>query len=143
MTNSSNPDESPRLDAFHERAIPRMQRIMLVSGVLLLLPVWWFYGGAGAIGVAAGSAVSYINFRVLIRGVEALGDRIVNRQSKERGWAIVLRFLVRYGLVGIVAYAIFKGSSTAFHGFLWGLCLPVAAMMAEAGIEAYVAFRKE
>ncbi|HYK50214.1 MAG TPA: hypothetical protein VEU94_10860, partial [Terriglobales bacterium] len=62
---------------------------------------------------------------------------------KERGWTIVLRFLVRYGLVGIVAYAIFEGSAVAFRGFLWGLCLPVAAMMAEAGVEAYAAFRSK
>jgi len=139
MTNLS--DEGPQSDLFYARAIPRMLRIMLVLGFVLLGPVFWFYGWVGAIGVAAGSAVSYMNFRTLIRGVEALGDRIVNRQSKERGWAIVLRFLVRYGLVGIVAYAMFKSSGLAFRGFLWGLCLPVAAMMAEAGIEAYVAFR--
>jgi hypothetical protein len=143
MTNhTSNPDESLPLDSFYARAIPRMLRTMLVVGVLLLGPVFWFYGWAGVIGVAAGSAVSYINFRTLIRGVEALGDRIVNRHSKERGWAIVLRFLVRYGLVGIAAYAIFKSSALAFRGFLWGLCLPVAAMMVEAGVEAYVAFRR-
>jgi len=33
-----------------------------------------------------------------------------------------------------------KGSSLAFHGFLWGLCLPVAAMMIEAVFEAFFAF---
>ncbi len=141
MSNSSNPDESPLLDSFYARAIPRMLQTMLAVGVLLLGPIYWFYGWAGALGVAAGSAVSYINFRTLISGVEALGERIVNRQSRERGWAIVLRFLVRYGLVGIIAYAILKGSALAFRGFLWGLCLPVAAMMVEAGVEAYSAFR--
>jgi len=131
------------LDSFYARAIPRLLRTMLVVGVLLLGPAFWFYGWAGAIGVAAGSAISYINFRTLVSGVEALGDRIVNRQSKERGWAIVLRFLVRYGLVGIAAYAIFKSSALAFRGFLWGLCLPAAAMMVEAGVEAYAAFRQK
>jgi len=141
MTNVHNLNDGAESDLFYDRAIPRMLRIIVVLGLLLLGPVLWFYGWVGAIGVAAGSAVSYINFRTLIRGVEALGDRIVNRQSKERGWAIVMRFLVRYGLVGIVAYAIFKSSALAFRGFLWGLCLPVAAMMAEAGVEAYVAFR--
>jgi hypothetical protein len=35
--------------------------------------------------------------------------------------------------VGLVAYAIFISSSQAFRGFLWGLCVPVAALMAEAG----------
>lgn len=143
MSNSSNPDESPLQDSFHARAIPRMLRTMLAVGALLLGPIYWFYGWAGAVGVAAGSAVSYINFRTLVSGVEALGERIVNRQSKERGWAIVLRFLARYGLVGITTYVIFKSSALAFRGFLWGLCLPVAAMMVEAGVEAYVAFRQK
>jgi len=143
MTNLLNSDESLQLDSFYERAIPRMLRTMLVVGVLLLVPVFWFYSWAGAVGVAAGSAISYINFRTLISGVEALGDRIVNRHSKERGWVIILRFLVRYGLVGIAAYAIFKSSALAFRGFLWGLCLPVAAMMVEAAVEAYAAFRQK
>ncbi|MBI3474706.1 MAG: ATP synthase subunit I [Acidobacteria bacterium] len=148
MSNLSNseasaPVESTPFDTFHERAIPRMLRTILVVGVLLLGPVYWYYGWVGALGVAAGSAVSYVNFRTLISGVEALGDRVVNQQSKERGWAIVGRFLVRYGLVGVAAYAILKGSVLAFRGFLWGLCLPVAAMMAEAGVEAVVAFRKK
>ncbi len=115
---------------------------MLVVSVLLLGPAFWRYGWVGAIGFAAGRAVSCINFRALQRSVEALADRIVNRQSQEKGGRIVLRFLVRYGLVAAVAYAIFKGSALAFRGFLWGLCLPVAAMMIEAGFEAYVAFRE-
>jgi len=74
--------------------------------------------------------------------VEALSDRIVNRASQEKGRVIVFRFLVRYGLVALVAYAIFKGSALAFRGFLWGLCLPVVAMMIEAGVEAWAAFRR-
>jgi len=145
MTNQQNPeapDENAPGDAFYARALPRMLRTMLVTVVLLLLPVFWFYGWAGTVGVAAGSAVAYINFRVLAQGVESLTDRIVNRQSKEKGRVIVLRFLVRYALVGAIAYAIFKSSALAFRGFLWGLCLPVVAMMIEAGVEAWVAFRK-
>jgi len=148
MNDPSNPPEVPAsednsaLDDFYGRAIPRMLRIMLITSVVALGPAFWFWGWPGAAGVAAGAAVSYINFRTLVRGVEALGDRIVNRHSRERGWLIILRFLVRYALVGIVAYAIFKGSGIAFRGFLWGLCMPVVAMMAEACVEAWVAFRR-
>jgi len=147
MSNLPQPEgkssqENAQFDSFHEQAIPRMQRTMLVVGALLLAPVYWYYGRAGTAGVAAGALVSYANFRTLVRGVEALGDRVVNQQSNERGWAIVLRFLVRYGLVAVAAYVIFKSSGLAFRGFLWGLCLPVAAMMAEAGVEAWVAFRR-
>ncbi|MFZ1917612.1 MAG: ATP synthase subunit I [Terriglobales bacterium] len=132
-----------RLQAFNERALSRMFRTLLVVSAMLLVPAFWRYGWVGAIGFAAGAAISCINFRALQRSVEALADRIVNRQSQEKGGRIVLRFLLRYGLVGGVAYAIFKGSSLAFHGFLWGLCLPVAAMMIEAALEAFAAFGRQ
>ena len=144
MNDMTNPDPASDicLASFSARAIPRMLRIMLVTSVLLLVPAFRFCGWRGAIGFAAGAAVSYINFVALMRGVESLADRIVNQQSQEKGRKIVLRFLVRYGLVALVAYAIFKSSALAFRGFLWGLCVPVAAMMIEAGFEAYAAFRK-
>ncbi len=128
--------------SIYERIIPRLLRNMLVAGVLLLGPAFWFYRWVGAIGFAFGAAVSYANFRSLKLGVEGLADRIVNRNSREKGGRIILRFLVRYGLVGAAAYAIFKSSSLAFHGFLWGLCVPVAALMAEAAWEGYAAFRQ-
>ncbi len=136
------PAETLHERIMHERIIPRVLRNMLVFGVLLLGPAFWFYRWAGAIGFAFGAAVSYVNFRSLTRGVEGLADRIVNRNSREKGGRIVLRFVVRYGLVGLAAYAIFKGSSLAFRGFLWGLCVPVAALMAEAVWEGYTAFRR-
>jgi hypothetical protein len=132
-----------RLAALYSRALPRMLRVMLVVSIPLIVPAWWFYSWPGALGFAAGALVSYINFRALARGVEGLADRIVNQQRGEKGRKIVLRFVIRYGLVGAAAYAIFKGSTLAFRGFLWGLCLPVAAMMVEATVEAYAAFRRE
>jgi hypothetical protein len=125
-----------------ERIIPRILRNMLVSSVLLLVPAFWFYRWAGSIGFAFGAAVSYVNFRSLTRGVEGLADRIVNRNSREKGGRILFRFLVRYGLVAAVAYAIFRGSSVAFRGFLWGLCVPAAALMVEAVWEGYAAIRQ-
>jgi hypothetical protein len=129
--------------SFYERIIPRVLRNMLVASVLLVVPAFWFYRWAGSIGFAFGAAVSYVNLRSLTRGVEGLADRVVNRNSREKGGLIILRFVVRYGLVGAAAYAIFKSSPTAFRGFLWGLCVPVAGLMAEAVWEGYTAFRRE
>ena len=126
----------------YERIIPRVLRNMLVVSVLLIGPAFWFYRWAGSIGFAFGVAVSYVNLRSLTRGVEGLADRIVNRNSREKGGLIILLFVVRYGLVGAAAYAIFKSSPTAFRGFLWGLCVPVAALMAEAAWAGYTAFRR-
>lgn len=136
--------EGASLDSsLYERVIPRVLRNMLVASLLLLGPAFWFYRWPGAIGFAFGAAVSYVNFRSLTLGVEGLADRIVNRNSREKGGRIVLRFVVRYGLVGAAAYAIFKSSSLAFRGFLWGLCVPVAALMAEGVWAGYMAFRRE
>jgi hypothetical protein len=127
----------------YERIISRVLRNMLVASILLLGPAFWFYRWLGALGFVLGSAVSYVNFRSLTRGVQGLTDRVVNQNSPERGAWIVFRFLVRYGLVAAAAYAIFKGSSLAFRGFLWGLCVPVAALMAEAVWEGYLTLRHE
>ncbi|MGD0215829.1 MAG: ATP synthase subunit I [Terriglobales bacterium] len=131
-----------RLNTNYDRIIPRVLRNLLVASVLLLAPAFWFYRWVGAIGFAFGAAVSYVNFRSLTSGVQGLADRIVNRNGREKGGRIILRFLVRYGLVAAVAYAIFKSSSMAFRGFLWGLCVPVAALMAEAVWEGYAALRR-
>ncbi len=125
-----------------ERIIPRLLRNMLVASLLLLAAAFWFYGWAGSIGFAFGAAVSYVNFHSLQRGVEGLADRVVNRHSREKGGRILLRFVLRYLLVGVVAYAIFRGSSVGFHGFLWGLCVPAAALMLEAVWQGYTAFRQ-
>jgi len=135
--------DSPRDSATtYERIVPRLLRNIVVVGILLIGPVFWLYRRAGSIGFAFGMAVSYANFRSLTRGVEGLADRIVNRSSAEKGSRIVLRFLVRYGLVGGLAYAIFKSSLVAFYGFLWGLLMPVAALMIEAVWEGYNPFRR-
>ncbi len=124
-----------------ERIVPGLQRNMLVAGVLLLAPAFWLYRWPGLVGFVFGAAVSYINFQSLRRGVEGVTDRIANRESREKGGIIVLRFVLRYGLVGGAAYAIFISSGLAFRGFLWGLCLPVPALMAEAAWQGYAAFR--
>ncbi len=143
FANTGVPASDAKLEAIYARALPRMLRVLLVVSIPLVVPAYRFYGWPGAIGFAAGALVSYINFRALARGVESLVERVVNQHSREKGGKIVLRFLVRYGLVASVAYAIFRGSALAFRGFLWGLCLPVAAMMIEAAFEVYAAFRRD
>jgi hypothetical protein len=140
--NHVSPPETAQERASFERIIPRLQRSMLIASILLLGPAFWFYHLAGTIGFAFGAAISYVNFGALSSSVERLTDRVVNQNSHEKGASIVFRFMVRYGLVGAAAYAIFKGSFLAFRGFLWGLCVPVAALMAEAAQEGYRAFRR-
>jgi hypothetical protein len=141
-----DPPQGPGVNSaaehFYSGAIRRILCILAVLAVALIAPVWLAFGWASALGFAVGAAASWLNFHSLARGVESLADRVVNAHSQERGSMVVARFLLRYLLVGIVAYAIFKGSFYAFRGFLAGLCLPVAAILSEAAYEAYAAFRR-
>ena len=136
------PPTSPEAEHFYAGAVRRIVRLLLISGLVLTPVVWIIFGIASSIGFAAGGLISWLNFEWLARGVEGLAGRIVGQASRERGGAVLLRFVRRYALVGIVAYAIFKGSFLAFRGFLFGLCLPVAGMLGEAAYEAHAAFRR-
>ena len=140
------PQGSPILqkpaEQFFASALQRIPKFLLAIAVFLIVPIGWFYGIPPAAGFAVGALLSWFNFRLLARGVEALGDRIVDQHSRERGPILVVRFLLRYLLVALIAYAIFKSSLGAFRGFLFGVCTPVAAMMVEAVYEAYMALRR-
>jgi len=129
-------------EIFFAGALKRILKFTLVIASLLVAPVGWGFGLATAIGFAVGAVVSWVNFRALARGVEDIADRIVDQHSSERGRTIILRFLLRYVLVAGVAYAIFNGSAQAFRGFLFGVCVPVAAMLIEATYEGYSALRR-
>ena len=130
-----------RAEAFYSAALRRILRVLLALSFLVPPAVWWRYGWAAALGFFLGGLVSWLNFKSLARGVEGLMDRIANAQSRERGGSVIVRFLLRYVLVGILAYAIFRSSSQAFWGFLFALGLPVAAILGEAAYEAYGALR--
>jgi len=54
----------------------------------------------------------------------------------------VLRFLLRYFLIALGAYAIFKISRNGLYGLLVGLFLPVGAILMEAGYELYAVLRR-
>jgi ATP synthase I chain len=136
------PAAGPDTERFFAGAVRRILKFLTVISAILVLPVAWIFGKAFAGGFLAGALVSWLNFRALARGVEGIAERIVERHSRERGHVVVLRFLLRYVLVAGIAYVIFEGSTQAFRGFLFGVCVPVGAMLAEATYEGYMAFRR-
>ena len=117
-------------------------RFVLIFGSAFTIVVAWRFGWISALGFGAGALISYLSFRSLSNAVQALAARIVESHRPERGYSLVTGFFLRYLLAGIVAYVIFTSSPQAFRGFLFGLCTPVAAMLTEAGWEAYSALRR-
>ncbi len=127
---------------FYGAALARITRLIWVLGLVGAPFIWLKWGFLFAIGWLAGSFFSFINFRSLTSSVNALGERIVSAHSGESGGRIVAKFLLRYALLAIVAYVIFKVSRESLYGLLAALFLPVAASLCEAGYETYVAFRR-
>jgi hypothetical protein len=123
-------------------AIPRMLRMILFLGTVATVGTWWRFGKIFALGFGAGVVIAYMSFRSLYKAVESLVGRVVDSGRRESGISLVNGFFLRYLLAGIVAYVIFTSSFRAFRGFLFGLCVPVAAMLVEAGFEAYAALRR-
>jgi hypothetical protein len=145
MSSSLPPTPPPAesaADRFFSAAIPRMLRFLLILGAAFALIAAWRFGWIFALGFTGGAFVSYLSFRSLNKAVQSLASRIVDSGQPATGFSLVNGFFLRYLLAGIVAYVIFTSSFQAFRGFLFGLCTPVAAMLMEAGFEAYTALRR-
>ncbi len=135
---AATPDAAPAGD-FYSGAAGRIGRFMGGIAVALSAAAWWKFGRGPALGFACGCAVAYLNFRWLKRGVTGLADRVTNAGKAQSGKGIVARFLLRYVLLGAVAYAILTSFPASLRGLFAGLFLPVGAIGCEAVYELYVA----
>ncbi len=122
---------------FYSGALTRISKFMVVLAVLFSAAAWLRLGWRIALGFVAGCAIAYLNFHWLKRVVEALADRAVQPERTASGRGIVVRFLLRYFLMALGAYAIFTVSRASLFGLFAGLFLPVAAIVCEAVFEAY------
>ena len=137
-----SPAEAARESALCGQTLARIERMILVAGVASAAASLWPLGWQVAAGVVLGTALGWINFRWLAASVNAIADRIVRAQSRERGAVIVARGVGRVGLIALFAYGIFECSVRGLMGFLAGLAMPVVAMMCEAAYEFVVSIRR-
>jgi hypothetical protein len=129
-------------DDFYSDAYARILRFMLALGIVATIAVLVRFGLAVAAGFVVGCAIALMNFHWLKRVVSALADRATATGERQSGKGVVLRFLVRYFLIALSAYAIFKISRDSLYGLLAGLFLPVGAILMEAVYELYAALRR-
>ena len=108
--------------------------VLGVAGVVIAFVVWgWRIG----IGFALGTAVGYVNFYWLEKGVEGVVKLTIARGAPASSRRIVQRFLLRYFLMALVAFVILTVSRESLYGLFAGLLLPVAAILCEAAYETY------
>jgi hypothetical protein len=129
----------PASDRFYASALSRIRNFMLILGPLVSTAAWIRFGSRAAIGVALGSVIAFLNFQWLKGGVSGLADRVTNTGKRQSGKGIVARFLLRYVLLGLAAYAILTSFPASLRGLFAGLFLPVGAIVCEAVYELYVA----
>ncbi len=133
---------SPAADIFFSGALNRIRRMMLVLGPAATIAIWAGFGWQFAAGFAVGCAIAYVNFHWLRNAVTALTDRVARTRQTVSGRGVLARFLIRYLLIAIAAYVIFRVSVGSLYGLLAGLFLPVAAILGEAIYELYVVLRR-
>jgi len=131
--------EATNAGEFYSGALRRISRCMLALAVIGGALAWSWWGWRIALGFICGCAIAYLNFHWLERVVTALADRVTSTGQRQSGKGIVLRFLLRYFLMGLGAYVIFTVSPAGLYGLFAGLFLPVAGIVCEAAYEVYVA----
>jgi ATP synthase I chain len=129
-------------DTFYSGAYARIMRFMLGLGIVAAIAVLLQFGVAVAAGFVAGGAIAILNFHWLKRVVSALADRATASGERQSSRGVVLRFMLRYFLIALGAYAILTISRGSLYGLLAGLFLPVGAILMEAVYELYAALRR-
>ena len=135
-------ESSTGAESFYAGAYARILRFMLVVGTAAALALGIALGWRASLGFALGCAIASVNFYWLKHVVSALADRATRSGSRESSQGIVFRFLLRYFLIALGVYAIFRSSSVSLNGLLAGLFLPVAAIACGAAYEVYIALRR-
>ncbi len=129
-------------EAFYAGAERRIPRFMAAAFVLAAGTLWYWQGTQFALGFLIGSAVAFVNLVWLKQIVAAFIERLSGAGATASGYGLVLRFLMRYALMALLAYGMLTIRPASLGGFLAGLFLPVAAFFAEAVYELYVALRR-
>jgi hypothetical protein len=133
---------------FYNRAQGRAWRIGLVLAVIGSLVTFNRWNRAVGLAFVVGAAVGALNTYWLARSTAAFARKAVQaadpgREMQRPGWGGVLfQYVLRYALIALAAYGIFKSSVFSILGFFAGLFLPVISLMIEAFYEAWVSYRR-
>lgn len=128
---------------------PRIFRTTLLLGIIGAATFWLWRGPDWATGFAIGAALSALSFQWMKTAIHALADEAVSAGSnvkpgskpKRGGAGTVARFVLRYALIGIAGYVIFRSSVVSLAAFFAGLFVAIAAVLGEVGYQIYLSFR--
>jgi hypothetical protein len=124
---------------------PRIQRATLALGAIGAAAFWLWQGAGWAAGFAVGAALSALSFHWMKGAVNKLAETALaaDAGSRPRGsGGAVFRFILRYGLIGLAGYVIFRSSVISLVAFFAGLFVSIVAVLVEIGYQLYTGFRR-
>jgi hypothetical protein len=127
---STTSELKPTAAAAFARTEQRIARLTLVLGGATAILVAFLRHTAWAEGLVIGTALAWLNFRWLRRGIDAL----VAVATAQEGFAkpqipvgTWFRLMFRYGLIGFCVYVIFEVLKVPLASMVVGLCALGAA----------------
>ena len=121
------PTATPQLG---ERAVRRIAYLIPVFGAFAGLLAGLLHHWDWAEGLVLGSALAWLNFRWLRRGLEAFTSAAASQVGSEKPRASVANYLAaafRYVLIGLTVYVIFSYLHVPLVSIVLGLCAFAAA----------------
>lgn len=119
-------------DAGYRAAERRIEWLTLGIGAVAALYSGWRWSWAHAVGILAGTALAWINYRWLKQGLDALARLSTAQEGAEKVRVpkrVYAKFIGRYALIIVVVCAIFFGSLLPAISVLGGLFTLVAAAL--------------
>lgn len=133
--------EAPTASKHSEpEVMARVRLIVVVAGVPIAVWLLWAYGWKVAVTFLLGAAASSGNLVWLRRSTGQLMDRMEG-PAAGGGGAVVAKFMLRFGLLACVAFVIIQSSAVNVYALVFGLALPIVAIMMEAFYQAWQAVR--
>ena len=121
-------------DAFYAAAERRIEYLALgigAAGTAVTVSIW---SGKAAAGFAAGAVLSWINYRWMKQGVATLAKLSVAQAGSQRTQvpaSVYLKFVGRYALLIVAAYAILRSFKPPAASLLAGFFTIIAAVLVE------------
>lgn len=124
---------SNTLEIAGSRTEIRIAWLTLILGAVAVLTAAALGHRKWAGGLAVGAALGWLNFRWLGQGLDALVVASTAQHSHERPlvpwWNYVL-VVLRYALIGLTVYVIFKYRNIPLASMILGMCALAAAAIA-------------
>jgi ATP synthase I subunit len=151
---TNGPHASTEIPAEEQQLLASVEPRILRATILLAVAGTAGFGlwrGLGwALGFAVGAALSALSFHWMKTAIGTIADAITaasasddsNRSGQGRSAAAVARFVLRYALIGLAGYVIFRSSVLSLAAFFAGLFVSIAAVLVEVAYQVYLSFRR-